>query len=120
MRIAHKTGKLRAAFFWMALMLLLAGPAEISAAPKRFKAIKAGISNTLAGSAGASVGASVGASAAQGAVAAAKPATQATAATAKPAPQATQPHQEEAYRYNSEGRIDPFRPFVDLEAAVKK
>jgi len=77
MRITQVTRKLRAAFFWTALMLMLAGPAGISAA-------------------------------------------QGTAATAKTATQATQPHQEEAYRYDPEGRIDPFKPFVDLEAAAKK
>ncbi|MDO9559551.1 MAG: pilus assembly protein PilP [Syntrophales bacterium] len=77
MRLTHKTKKLRAAFFWSALMLMLAGPAGISA-------------------------------------------VQGAAATAKPATQAPQPHQEEAYRYNPEGRIDPFKPFVDLEAAAKK
>jgi type IV pilus assembly protein PilP len=77
MRITQATRKLRAAFFWTALMLMLLGPAGISAA-------------------------------------------QGTAAKAKPATQTPQPPQEEAYRYNPEGRIDPFRPFVDLDAAAKK
>jgi type IV pilus assembly protein PilP len=77
MRITQATRKLKAAFFWTALMLMLAGPAGISAA-------------------------------------------QGTPATAKPAPQATQPPQVEAYRYNPEGRIDPFKPFVDLDAAAKQ
>lgn len=77
MRITQETGKLIAVFFWAALILMLAGPAGISAA-------------------------------------------QGTAATAKPATQATQPHQEEAYSYNPEGRIDPFKPFIDLDAAAKK
>lgn len=39
----------------------------------------------------------------------------AKAATSQP-----QPQQKEFYRYNPEGRIDPFRPFVDLDAAAKK
>ncbi len=79
MRITQATRKLRAAFFWAALMLMLAGTAGISSA-------------------------------------------QGTAATVKPATQATQAHQEQAqaYRYNPAGRIDPFRPFVDPEAAAKK
>jgi Tfp pilus assembly protein PilP len=83
MRITHKKGNFRAAFFWTALMLALAGPAGISAA-------------------------------------------QGTAATAKPAPQAPQPPkpqqapQEEAYRYNPEGQIDPFKPFIDLNVAARK
>jgi len=34
-------------------------------------------------------------------------------------PQA-QAQQKEFYRYNPEGRIDPFKPFVDLDAAAKK
>jgi type IV pilus assembly protein PilP len=28
--------------------------------------------------------------------------------------------QEEIYRYNPQGRIDPFKPFVDLDAAAKQ
>jgi Tfp pilus assembly protein PilP len=39
-------------------------------------------------------------------------------ATLPPPPQVQQ--QEEVYHYSSEGRIDPFKPFVDLEAAAKK
>jgi type IV pilus assembly protein PilP len=35
-----------------------------------------------------------------------------------PLPQVQQ--QEEVYHYNPEGRIDPFKPFIDLEAAAKK
>jgi type IV pilus assembly protein PilP len=47
---------------------------------------------------------------------------QGTAATVKPATQATQAQQEQAqaYRYNPEGRIDPFKPFFDLDVAEKK
>jgi type IV pilus assembly protein PilP len=41
------------------------------------------------------------------------------AATSAPAPPPVQ-QQEEVYHYNPEGRIDPFKPFVDLEAAAKK
>jgi type IV pilus assembly protein PilP len=88
MRITRKTRKLRAAFFWTALMLMLAGPAGIAAA--------------------------------QESAATAKPAVQATAAPAKPAAQAPQSHREEAYRYNPEGRIDPFKPFVELDAVARK
>ncbi len=40
--------------------------------------------------------------------------------TGKDAAQATQPPQEQAYRYNPEGRIDPFKPFFDLDVAEKK
>ena len=40
-------------------------------------------------------------------------------ATAPPVPPKAQP-QEEAYHYNPEGRIDPFKPFIDLEAAARK
>ena len=40
-------------------------------------------------------------------------------ATAPPALPQAQP-QEEAYSYNPEGRIDPFKPLVDLEAAARK
>jgi Tfp pilus assembly protein PilP len=88
MRITRKTRKLRAAFFWTALMLMIAGPAGIAAA--------------------------------QGPAATERPAVQATSAPAKTAAQATQPPQEQAYRYNSEGRIDPFKPFFDLDVAEKK
>ncbi|MFH1080693.1 MAG: pilus assembly protein PilP [Pseudomonadota bacterium] len=77
MRINQATRKLKATFFGTALILVLAGPAAISAA-------------------------------------------QEPPATAKPVTQAPQPLQEEAYRYNPEGRIDPFKPFADLEAAAKK
>jgi len=85
MRITQATRKWRAAFFWTALMLTLAGPAGIAAA--------------------------------QGTAAPSKPATPATQVT--PVTQATQPPSEEAYRYNPEGRIDPFKPLVDLGAAPK-
>lgn len=61
-----------------------------------------------------------GISAAQTTAAVAKPAAQEAAATAKPTTQETKPPQEEVYRYNPEGRIDPFKPFVDLDAAAKK
>jgi hypothetical protein len=88
MRITRKTRKLRAAFFWTALMLMLAGPAGIAAA--------------------------------QGPAAPAKPAVQEPAAPAKPAAQAPQSNREEAYRYNPEGRIDPFKPFVELDAVARK
>jgi type IV pilus assembly protein PilP len=79
MRIIQATTKSKAAFFWTALMLMLAGPAGISSA-------------------------------------------QGTAATVKPATQAPQTHQEQAqaYRYDPEGRIDPFKPFFDLDAEAKK
>ncbi len=75
MRITQATGKLSAAFFWTALMLMPAGPAGIAAA-------------------------------------------QGTAAT--PVVKAPQTPPEEAWRYNPEGRIDPFKPFVDPDAAKRQ
>jgi type IV pilus assembly protein PilP len=61
-----------------------------------------------------------GIAAAQGPAAPAKPAVQEPAAPAKPAAQAPQSNREEAYRYNPEGRIDPFKPFVELDAVARK
>lgn len=80
MRTIQAKTKVKAAFFWTALMLMLAGPAGISSA--------------------------------QGTAATVKPATQVTPAQQTP--------QEQAYRYNPEGRIDPFKPFFDLDVAEKK
>jgi type IV pilus assembly protein PilP len=93
MRITRKTRKLRAAFFWTALMLMLAGPAGIAAAQESAATAKPAV---------------------QGSAAPAKPAIPATAA------QAPQSNREEAYRYNPEGRIDPFKPFVELDAVARK
>lgn len=41
-----------------------------------------------------------------------------TAVTQSPAPKVRP--QQETYYYNPEGRIDPFKPFIDLEAAARK
>ena len=98
------TRKWRAAFFWTALMLMLAGPAEISYAQGTAVTAKPAVPGAIAPAKPA----------VQGPAVPAKPVTQAT-----PAPQAPQ-EQAQAYRYNPDVRIDPFKPFVDLNAAAKK